>query len=334
MRTLSVLFAAVLFASASGCDAIGGGDASADRLFPAVRDGKPLLLDREGQVVVSLSGYERAERSADGLAPARRWDGGAFWDLYRTDGEVAFTVRADEARAPSQDRVRVRVDGRWGYLDTEGRFVVNPYLFDARDFSDNVAAVRMQNYRWGLIGRDGQTVAEPTWDDLQPVRDGRARAKKGDRYGFVDAAGQEVIGVEYEDARSFSDGRAAVRQGQRWFFIDRDGKRPLGSLTFISAGDYGDGLAPVRTGNQWEYVDEGGEQRIQAQFEDARGFVDSRAAVKTGGLWTFIDTDGRQILPPTYDDVDDFDGGLARVRLDGRTGYVGRDGEIIWPLRN
>ena len=341
MRRLSLHRSAVLALAlsailAQGCDTLtgddGGGDVDrSERLFPARQDGEHVLIDKTGRVVVTLDDHSQVKAGREGLVPARRWNGHRHvWDFFDAQGAIAFSVAADAVDAPSQGRVLFWVDGRSGFVDLEGRFVVNPYLNDSRSFQEDFARVKTTGWQWGLIDRDGKVVVEPAWGGLANVSDGRARFESGEAYGFIDAAGTEVIPAVYDDARSFSGGRAAVRQGQRWFYIDRDDARVMGSTTFISAGDFGDGLAPVRTENLWEYIDEGGARRIDPQFDEARTFVDGRAAVRVDGRWTFIDRDGRQIAEPSYDEVDDFDGGLARVVVDEKAGYIDRDGKAVW----
>ena len=341
MTLRPTLFLAAALA-VSGCDALGGSDsASVDPgLFPAVQNGDRVLIDREGRVVVDLDGYNDVHPGGEGLVPARRWsDGRSVWDFFDESGEVAFTVAADEAYAPRGKRARVRIDGLYAFVDTDGRFLVNPYLRSARDFSENVARIRTTSGDYGFMDRDGQVVAETDFDELGDVRDGRARFVDDGKVGFADAQGAVAIAAAYDDAREFSGGRAAVRQGTRWFYVDQEDGRPLGSATFLSAGDFAEDRAPVRSdANLWEYIDGSGARVIEPQFTEARAFAEGRAAVEIDGRWTFIRPDGSQIAPPSFDEVEDFAGGLAQVTVvsfaDGdervERGYIDEEGEYVW----
>lgn len=331
VRTLLFL----LLPALAACDAFGGSDAGAsvdtsERLYPAFQDGDRVLIDKTGRVAVDLDGYSGFRAGAEGLTPARYWDSGNVWDFYDATGEIAFSLRADDAYAPHEGFARVRLDGRWTFVDTEGQFLTNPYLNSASDFSEGLARVKTTGWQYGFMDKTGAIVVEPTFDDLGDMRGGRARFEDDDAYGFIDATGAEVIEAAYDDAREFSGGRAAVRQGQRWFYIDANNARPLGSTTFISAGDYAEGLAPVRTENKWEYVDEGGTRRIDPLFDEARAFKEGRAAVQIDGYWTFIRPDGTQIHDAEFDEVEDFSGGLAAVVVGEQLGYIDEDGAYVW----
>ena len=309
--------------------------AARGQLFPVEQNGDHALIDSTGRVVVTLGRYNHVDPGAEGLVPARYWDGRrTVWDLLDAAGTVALTVAADDADAPRQGLVRVWVDGRSGFVDLRGRFVVNPYLNDARSFREGFARVKTTGWQWGLMDRSGRVAVQPQWGELADVSDGRARFKEGALYGFIDTAGAEVIPAVYADARSFSGGLAAVREGQRWFYVDRANARTMGGTTFISAGDFGSGLAPVRTENLWEYVNTSGARVIEPRFEEARAFVQGRAAVRVDGRWTFVDTAGTLLRAPSFDSVADFSGGLAAVVVAGKTGYVDRAGNLVWIPRD
>ncbi len=338
MRLLPSLLLTALLVAAAGCDTFGGDGGADDAsawLFPAQQNGDRVLIDETGRVVVSLDDYNSVRAGSEGLTPARRWNGRQnVWDYFDTAGEVAFSVAADEAFAPRDGRARVRVDGRNAFVDTDGQFLINPYLNDARDFSEGVARVKTTGSRWGFLDRDGEIVVEPAFDDLGDLQDGRAHFKRDGKYGFVDRAGTVAIEPVYDEVRSFSGGRAAVRQGQRWFYVDPDNRRVVDGQTFISAGDYRDGLAPVRTENQWEYVDERGGRAIAPGFDTARAFKGGRAAVEVDGSWTFVRADGSLLRAPEFDEVEDFAGGLAAVTVDGKRGYINEDGATVWLPRD
>ncbi|MEM1117308.1 MAG: WG repeat-containing protein [Bacteroidota bacterium] len=339
IRSASVraLLLLLLPLAAVGCDVVGIGDDTPDapidtseRLYPAVQGGDRVLIDKTGRVVVDLDGYNGTREGAEGLTPARFWDNGQNWDYYDAQGEVAFSIRADDAYAPSEGLIRVKLDNKWTFVDTEGRFLINPYLNGARDFSEGFSRVRTPDWGYGLMDRTGAIVVEGEFDDLGDMRAGRALFEDDESYGYIDATGARVIEAVYDEAREFSGGRAAVRQGQRWFYIDTSDNRPLGSTTFISAGDYAEGLAPVRTENKWEYIDESGARRVEPLFDEARPFREGRAAVQIGDFWTFIRPDGTQIRDAEFDEVEDFSGGLAAVIAGEQLGYIDTEGAYVW----
>jgi hypothetical protein len=45
-----------------------------------------------------------------------------------------------------------RRDGKYGYIDKQGHFVVNPQFDEAGEFNDGLAAVRIGNDKTGKYG--------------------------------------------------------------------------------------------------------------------------------------------------------------------------------------
>src|SRR3990172_9166167 len=88
----------------------------------------------------------------------------------------------------------IRVDGKWGYIDRQGRVVVEPQFDEAYPFSEGL----------GRIGVDQKTAG---------------------KFGFVDATGAIVIEPQFGWANSFSEGVALARlePGGKNGYIDKTG---------------------------------------------------------------------------------------------------------------
>lgn len=54
---------------------------------------------------------------------------------------------------------------RWGYVDKEGKFSINPQFEEARPFFNGYALVK-SGYKWGLIDTDDKYVINPAFDDV------------------------------------------------------------------------------------------------------------------------------------------------------------------------
>ncbi|NNF58018.1 MAG: WG repeat-containing protein [Rhodothermaceae bacterium] len=303
-------------------------------LFPVQRDGDWGFMDATGRLAIAPD-YDAVIPFSEGLAAGRNYrDGRHLWTFFGVDGAEAFEVEA-YGMGPFRDgRARAEVNGRWGLIDETGAWVVNPYMNDARDFSEGLARVKTTSYQWGFMNPDGDVVIPTEYDsDLEDFADSRALFEDEGQWGYLGPSGNVAIDPQFDEARSFSHGRAAVRVGTQWGYIDTSGQFVL-QPQFISAGDFAENRAPVRTENAWEYVDANGQRVVEPGYDEARKFSEGRAAVFIDGYWTFIRPGGGRIHPPEFDEVEDFEGGVAMVRIGERIGYIGLEGDFVWYPEN
>ena len=234
----------------------------------------------------------------------------------------------------------VRFDGRYGFINKNGEFVINPIYTDGYSFSNGRAFIRTQDWYWEYIDTSGNIIRTEDTPEFREheapnFESGVALVSDHDgNWGYIDENGQPVIPLQYTSARTFSEGRAAIKISDRWGYIKADQSTAI-SPQFISAGDFGDGLAPVRKDdNQWGYINTSGNLVIESQFDQALTFREGRAAVQLNGRWGYVDTSGNMITDYIFDEVSSFKNGLARVVQlvdeDERLGYIDRSGKFVW----
>jgi hypothetical protein len=116
-----------------------------------------------------------AGRFSSGLAPVssvpRAAD--AEWDYIDKTGNRAFEGTFQEATEFSEGLAAVKVGDKWGFIDTQGRMVIEPQFYDDRSiwateywytgFSEGLAPVSVGHFKWGYIDKSGNFVIEPQY---------------------------------------------------------------------------------------------------------------------------------------------------------------------------
>ena len=92
-------------------------------------------------------------------------------------------ARFEDARDFSQGFAAVKLDGKWGFIDETGEYIVPPCYSDAREFSSGFAAVL--DRKWGYINKQGEPVVPCQFDDALAFLHGVARIKLGRRWGYI-----------------------------------------------------------------------------------------------------------------------------------------------------
>jgi hypothetical protein len=243
----------------------------------------------------------------------------------KTGGQLQNPVPVEELeeidRAPGLYPATVNTpEGlSWGYIDSSGNFAILPVFDRAEEFQDNGLAVVTKGNFSGLIDKNGQYVAEPQYDYIQPFSDGVAigyRNKSydaidergrvlftskddyvsefhegraafnrsvGERYlhGYFDEEGNTAIEPRFPEAYDFNEGKAVVRlQDDTYAMIDRTGKI-IKSFPYAYVGNRSEGLLPFRETKEGKtgYINEKGDVVIKPSFLEAGSFTGGRAVV-------------------------------------------------------
>ena len=96
----------------------------------------------------------------------------------------------------SEGLARVKLGGKWEYLDRNGKPVI-PCRFDrAEDFYGGMAAVGSDDAtgdtKWGYIHKTGKLKVRPRFDTASDFKNGLASVCLGKRCGYINKAGQYV----------------------------------------------------------------------------------------------------------------------------------------------
>lgn len=273
--------------------------------------------------------------------------------FFEKTGEWAISPRfmlRDTADQPAfgffDGRALVRDDsGKWGYIDTTGKWIIEPRFPEARDYPGIPAGDFSDGLAWFQVVEMSERYVIDENDDMVRDEEGKPvmEAYPCRQVGYINRKGKVVIEPRYEMAHDFGEGLAGVRikSHDRWGFINKDGSRVI-SPEFDQVGRFSEGLCAVSKNGVWGYIDLKGKEVIEHRFDEARQFLDGIAAARTGDKWGYIDPKGEWVIRPTYDNFDDyahpgdprpFENGLARVTLNGEQIYINRQGEQVWPIK-
>ena len=245
-------------------------------------------------------------------------------------GEKMVCIELDELIVKKLYLVRVRRNGKYGYVDKSGHEVI-PCKYDyAGNFREGLAIFEKDD-KWGYIDKKGREVIPCKYDRTFNFSEGLAIVEKDDKSGFIDKEGREVIPCKYDDAGSFSDGLASVKKYDKYGFIDKEGIQIL-PCKYDAVGNFSDGLACVVKDFGISYIDKEGRKVIPCKYDLTFNFCEGLAKVEKDAKHGFIDKEGREVIPCMYDAAGSFSEGLAYVEKDDKWGYIDKTGREIIPF--
>lgn len=152
--------------------------------------------------------------------------------------KIVITPQFDYA-APFVDGIAVvNIGEKWGFINTEGEYILPLQFDDAESFSEGVAPV-CQDGQWRFIDCHGETVATlgNQYTTVFSLSEGRAIVEKAGKYGAVDKAGNLIIDTRFDHLKTFSEGLAYARMGNTQGFITPTGtfdiQRPIPKRTLL-----------------------------------------------------------------------------------------------------
>lgn len=221
----------------------------------------------------------------------------------------------------------------YGYVDQHGIVVIPPRFSDAHDFSEGLAAVKVDK-TWGYINRQGEMVIQPRYNRVGDFHESLTAVFDGDYWGFSNKEGILAVPCQYQDVGVFSEGLAPVRKNNKYGFINQKGQRVI-DLQFNEAYEFKDGLARIRDGSSklYGFINKNGKVVVKPSFERARDFSEGRAFVQCdergNSYYCYIDNEGNRSVFCKWDFAGDYHDGLACVSISNEYGFIDKEGEIV-----
>lgn len=211
------------------------------------------------------------------------------------------------------------IGGKWGYIDKQGKFVVQPRYMECTPFlngigsSHNVGGLVLFDNTGKVISDLKGTVHSYAEDVsikmVSPITDIQHR------FVYVNKQGEQVIPTEFADAREFSEGLACVapipfaaNENQAYGYIDHTGKLVIPAGFYVS----GNNMASA-------FID--GRAIVTKMETDAMGNNHMNHGV--------IDKTGRWVVPPKYNSISAYREGVARVFDDLKSFFIDKNGAQV-----
>jgi len=231
--------------------------------------------------------------------------------------------------------IPVKVSEKWGYVNIEGKYEINPQFSSAGFFIDNIALVANAD-KYGYIDEKGKFLINPQYKYASDFSEGLAAVvPENGKIKYIDKKGE--IKIELKDAEfagNFHNGLAKVKINDQWGFIDNTGKIII-NPQFYQVIDFTDGLAAFSKKNEkdeilWGYIDKAGKIVINAQFKSVEPFTEGLAAVTIDGKqFGYIDKTGKYIINPQFEEVTSFFNEMAAIKQGNSFGIINKEGKII-----
>ena len=253
---------------------------------------------------------------------------------------IALTTIIDCKSGDENYLIPAKFGEKWGYIDVNGKWIINPrydyaFLFGRYD----LAVIKVED-KEGFIDKTGKIVIEPQFELVTPFNeDGLAWFRKDGQDGYIDKKGQ-ITDRKRENKNKddgwrdvgFPDGKYGAINEKLNIYIE-----PQFDDSFTSDFE-DDEWAVVSFNHEYGYIDKTGKFMINPQFVTATQFQNDIAKVGVPHYYNYpiqygyIDRAGKYVIEPKFAEASNFtDYGLARAREcdNCRWGIIDKTGNYI-----
>ncbi|MGJ0159269.1 WG repeat-containing protein, partial [Campylobacter coli] len=178
----------------------------------------------------------------------------------------------------------------------------------------------------GFIDNEGKIIVEPKFDSIQDFKKGFAAVKLKGKWGFVDENGKMIIKAKYDDVADFNEGFAKVKLNKKWGFVDENGEALI-ETKFDKVADFENGFARVKLNNKWGLINTKGEFFLKPEFDYIKQLKNA-AIVEKDKKYGIVNFDGK-ILEPQFDYIKDYNNETFLLEKDLRVGLANKETRVI-----
>lgn len=255
------------------------------------------------------------------------------WGFLNLEGKVSIKPEFDEVTDFEKGLSIVKKDGKYGVINTKGGHIF-PISFDKlTNFNGGIALAEENGLKYYLYSNGQRQVLSNKYE-FYPYSEGFARIKnnKNGKWGYIDSEGTIIINPTYTSASDFHGGLAIVSKGGDKFLITTRGSKKGTSFNV----DTSLVLSPEGYGfyrdfsKRYIFVDKNLEPS-RASYIMKHDFSEGYALTKDiRGKLAYIDGAGAiKVDVSKYDNAGDFSDGKAWVMKNGKYGYINTRGNLV-----
>lgn len=184
----------------------------------AVKNGSEWnYYNKSGDLV--MGGFSEVTTLANGVAACKTGDS---WKIYDASGNVQNNdsydaVLTDEkGMAYRNGCLFVRSGEACKMIDVSGTQIGDTYE-DAKTFYDTTYAAVKKGGKWGFVDKEGNWFIEPMYEDARSFSNGFAAVQKEGQWGFINMDREICIPCQFTDAKDFTaNGTVLVKENMTW----------------------------------------------------------------------------------------------------------------------
>ncbi len=249
------------------------------------------FINKKGEVVIKPQFYS-ANPFSEGVAIVGTQDD---YVIINQEGKVIaqkFVAINGYFSNFSQNRAICQKLFKYGFIDKTGKFKIEPIYDEVRPFSNGLAAVKLEG-KWGFVDTNGVQIIKPKFTNEPWTFNSHRTFVQGtnNKWGVIDTSGKLIVEPTYNEVYGFNNGFAVVSiMDEKWntsfSIIDVNGKivksfpkssNSAQNVTFVSGFEGEDALAIAIKGGKYGMIDTKGNTAVNFSYRILQPISNGRA---------------------------------------------------------
>ena len=220
-------------------------------------------------------------------------------------------------------------ENKMALFTESGKQVTNFSIDSISSFKKNYAII-YQNGRQGIIDRDGQIKADPTFREIRIDDDGSLHTRGLDEWLFLDGQNlllqrTEADSVKAIDRKILKVTTAGLTRVEDYTF------KPLLPQAFSTLGKFEKGKAIFSLNKKYGVVRQNGKILVDAKYDILYRDHDFYLATRRNGkeIWILLDSLGKELNTKPYDHIYSYNGNIFPVMARNFWGGIDAKGQEI-----
>jgi len=193
-----------------------------NRYLEKTLDFKYGLLDEDGKRVIRPEYIEISALQEDSIYFARSEKGYSF---ITKSGKIMNKddKRFEEINKMTEEFIGVKIDGRWGFVDINGKLRVSNQYENVGFYNEGLAPIKVLG-RWGYINKREDLIVQPAYDTVFQFTGGLCRVQKKGKYGLINAQGKQTIECIYDELIRLKAGGYLTKKDDKYGLVSDKGQ--------------------------------------------------------------------------------------------------------------
>jgi hypothetical protein len=312
--------------------------------FIVCRDKKYGVINKKkANIIPSI--YDHISACSDGYIAVKNKKYGFLDKNAKMRIDFLYDELGGDNIAYSGNRIVFKLDGKYGFLDENGRIVIPAKYRYAKSFKNGRAVVYTDKYAgtinvngdfeikpdkytsifdfpefegvyyaWGkrdkcLISLEGDTLVSGLNDDFLLCKNATIIVCKNNKYGLYSTNGKCIIPIEYDGIDNMGDnGLIPVLKNGKWGFINQNNEVVIDFKFIGRMCSFSEGVAVF--------------------YSDKFSTMGRFTSQKVG----YINKNGEIVIPPKFDNASPFKKGRAEVEMGLDKLLINTKGEVVFKL--